>query len=140
MSTSNLTVHVEDGTFTAHVAAPASERRPGIVLIQEIFGVNADMRAIARSYADRGYLALVPDLFWRFEPAIELDPEVESDQAVALELYGRFDENAAVEDLKATLNAVRELPSCSGKVVASGFASEESWLICWRPDPTAMRA
>lgn len=121
MTSNSLTVRIENGAFTAYVAFPAAGRGSGLLLIQEIFGVNADTRAIARSYAERGYVAAVPDLFWRFEPGIELDPNVESDVNTALDLYAKFDENDAVEDLKATLHAMHALPACSGKVACLGF-------------------
>jgi carboxymethylenebutenolidase len=131
-----LTVHVGDGTFKAYVAMPRMPRAPGLLLIQEIFGVNADMRAIARSYADHGYVTVVPDLFWRLSPGIELDPGLESDFARALELYGKFDENLAVDDLKATLQAARALPQCSDKVGCLGFClgGKLAFLMATRSD------
>ena len=92
------------------------------------------MRSIARSYADRGYLTVVPDLFWRISPGIELDPDV--DLAAGLTLYGKFDEDTAVEDLKATLQVVRELPSCSGEVGCLGFClgGKLAYLMATRSD------
>lgn len=62
----------DGGTFKGYLAVPASGSGPGIVLLQEIFGVNASMRAVADYYAEEGYVVLAPDLFWRFEPGIEL--------------------------------------------------------------------
>jgi carboxymethylenebutenolidase len=139
MRTSTLIVHVDDGTFNAHVALPSAERAPAVLLIQEIFGVNADMRAVARSYADRGYLAVVPDLFWRFSPGIELDPELDADCTTALDLYGKFDQNVAVGDLQATLATVRDLPSCSGKAGCAGFClgGMLAYLMATRSDSDA---
>jgi len=136
MRTTTLTVHVDDGTFTAHVALPSLESAPGVLLVQEIFGVNADMRSIAQSYAKRGYLAVVPDLFWRFAPGIELDPKIESDITTALDLYGKFDQDIAVGDLKATLQAVRDLPTCSGKAGCVGFClgGTLAYLMATRSD------
>lgn len=136
MGTNGLTVRRAGGTFAAYVALPAAGRRPGLLLIQEIFGVNADMRAIARAYAERGYVAVVPDLFWRFRPGIELDPESESDLATALDLYARFDENAAVEDLKATLDALRGHSTCNGNAGCLGFClgGKLAYLMATRSD------
>ncbi len=61
------------GNFTGYLAVPASGSGPGIVLLQEIFGVNATIREIADYYAEEGYVVLAPDLFWRQAPSIELD-------------------------------------------------------------------
>ncbi len=60
------------GSFNAYLAVPASGSGPGLVLAQEIFGVNATMREVADYYAEEGYVVLVPDLFWRQQPDVEL--------------------------------------------------------------------
>ena len=65
----HITLSAEDGvTIGAYVARPAGAPRGGIVVIQEIFGVNISMREVADYYAQEGYVVLVPDLFWRQEP------------------------------------------------------------------------
>ncbi|MDE5111171.1 MAG: dienelactone hydrolase family protein, partial [Trichodesmium sp. St7_bin2_1] len=61
-----------DETFTADLKIPTSTPAPGLIIIQEIFGVNEVMRNIADRYAQLGYVAIIPDLFWRQEPGIEL--------------------------------------------------------------------
>ena len=63
-----------DGSFGVYVARPSSTPKAAIVVIQEIFGVNAGIREKCDLLAKDGYLAVAPDLFWRFEPGIELDP------------------------------------------------------------------
>ena len=60
----------DGGEFDAYLALPSNQRGHGIVLLQEIFGVNQDMRSIADWYAARGFVVLCPDLFWRQEPGI----------------------------------------------------------------------
>src|SRR3984957_14879147 len=62
----------DGGTFKAYLTVPASGSGPGILLLQEIFGVNKSMREVADYYAEEGYVVLAPDLFWRLEPGIEL--------------------------------------------------------------------
>ncbi len=57
-----------DGTFSAYVARPSVQPAPVIVVLHEVFGVNSDMRATCHELADRGYIAVCPDLFWRQEP------------------------------------------------------------------------
>src|SRR5690349_21898227 len=58
--------------FKGYLAIPAAGRGPGILLLQEIFGVNRSLREIADDYAEEGYVCLAPDLFWRIEPGVEL--------------------------------------------------------------------
>jgi carboxymethylenebutenolidase len=96
-----------DGSFSAYCARPAGEPRAAIVVIQEIFGVNAGIRRKCDRLAADGYLALAPDLFWRLEPGIELDPDIEPEFKRGLELLGRFDQEKAVADSEATIRQAR---------------------------------
>ncbi|WP_017314208.1 dienelactone hydrolase family protein [Mastigocladopsis repens] len=78
MTTQNVTIPaLSEGSFSAYLAAPSTQPRAGIVLIQEVLGVNNNMRQTADDYAKAGYLVLVPDLYWRLEPGVQLDPEDE---------------------------------------------------------------
>lgn len=115
------TIHTADGQFSAYVARPAAEKAPAVVVIQEIFGVNAVMRGIADELAAAGYLAVCPDLFWRIEPGIDITDQSEAEWKKAFELYQAFDVEQGVEDIAATIAAVRADPACSGKVGAVGF-------------------
>lgn len=99
----------DGGTFNAYLAVPASGKGPGVVVGQEIFGVNANMRAVADNYAEEGYVALVPDLFWRLEPGIELGYD-EQAFAKAIELFKRLNIDKAIEDIAATVDALRQRP------------------------------
>ncbi|MGO4812847.1 dienelactone hydrolase family protein [Cupriavidus sp. 2MCAB6] len=108
------------GTFNAYLATPESGKGPGIVLCQEIFGVNATMRAVADYYAEEGYTVLVPDLFWRIAPGIELGDRGEDFQR-ALGLYQRFDEALGVKDVGSALEALRARPECVGQTGVLGF-------------------
>ena len=92
-----------DGNFDCYLARPASEPRAAIVVIQEIFGVNAGIRRKCDKLAAEGYLALAPDLFCRLQPNVELDPDVEDEFKTALELMGRFDQDEGVRDIEATI-------------------------------------
>ncbi|OYQ62060.1 carboxymethylenebutenolidase [Pseudanabaena sp. SR411] len=104
------------GSFSAYLAAPSTQPRAGIVLIQEVLGVNKNMRQTADDFAKAGYLAIVPDLYWRLEPNVQLDPEEEDQWARAFKLLQAFDLDSGVEDLKATLSFLRQYPSSTGKV------------------------
>ncbi|GGJ78383.1 dienelactone hydrolase family protein [Pseudomonas matsuisoli] len=97
----------DGGRFNAYLALPASGKGPGVVIGQEIFGVNANMRAVADNYAEEGYVALVPDLFWRLEPGIELGYD-EQAFAKAIDLFKRFDIDKGIEDIAATVDTLRQ--------------------------------
>ena len=121
MTGSWITVPAADaGSFRAYVATPPAGRGPGLLLLQEIFGVNDTMRAHADELAGDGYTVVVPDLFWRIEPEIELDYSPEGWQR-AFDLYGRFDQDQGARDIAATLTAARAHPACVGKVGALGY-------------------
>ena len=105
--------------FNAYLAVPKCGKGPGIVLAQEIFGINETMRNIADYYAEEGYVVLVPDLFWRQQPDLDLSPQQDLEQA--FELYGAFDHDVAVDDIQSTINALKALPSFAGKVGVLGF-------------------
>ncbi|MFE0757089.1 dienelactone hydrolase family protein [Inquilinus sp. NPDC058860] len=110
----------DGGRFQGYLAVPASGSGPGILLLQEIFGVNAHLRAVADLYAEEGYVVLAPDLFWRLEPKVDLGYD-EADVARARDLLGRLDIDRAAADCGAALATLRRLPECRGKVGALGF-------------------
>ncbi|MEI9996097.1 MAG: dienelactone hydrolase family protein [Rhizomicrobium sp.] len=111
-----------DGEFGAYLASPASGRGPGVVVIQEIFGVNKVMRALADEFAARGYFALCPDLFWRLEPGVQLTDHSDADWKRAFDLMGRFDQDAGVKDIQNSINYLRHsVTGCTGKVGAVGY-------------------
>ena len=104
--------------FDAYLALPASGYGPGIVVLQEIFGVNEYVRSVADWYAAHGFVALAPDLFWRLERGVQLTG---ADWDKAIDFYQRIDEDKAVEDSAAALNFLRAHPACNGRVGAVGF-------------------
>jgi carboxymethylenebutenolidase len=110
----------DGGTFKGYLAVPAQGSGPGIVLLQEIFGVNASMRAVADYYAEEGYVVLAPDLFWRMQPGVDLGYG-EADFAKAFDYYQRFDVDQSIKDTADALKALRARPECKGKVGALGF-------------------
>ena len=119
MSVESVTISTPDGDFAAYVAHPATEPAAAIVVIQEIFGVNAFVREACERLAAQGYLAIAPDLFWRIEPGIDLTDHTDADWKRAFELYNAFDVDAGVKDIAATIDWIR--PKSSGKVGAIGF-------------------
>src|SRR5574340_792633 len=96
-----ITINGPDGALSAYVARPAAASAPALVVIQEIFGVNRVMRAISDEFAAHGFLAVCPDLFWRFEPDIQLDDRKEPELQRAFQLYPKFDVDKGVADIAA---------------------------------------
>ena len=117
----NMTIQTAGGEFVAYIARPRQAKAPAIVVIQEIFGVNAVMRAIADKFAAAGFIAICPDLFWRIEPGIDITDGSEAEWKRAFELYNAFDVDSGVRDLAATISAARSHPACSSKVGSVGF-------------------
>src|SRR5687768_3433195 len=109
-----------DGALPAYRADPQGTPRAAIVVIQEIFGVNSGVRNRCDRWAALGYLAIAPDLFWRLEPGVELDPDVPEQFSQALGLMQRFDQDQGVRDIEAAIRFAREA-SCGGKVGAVGY-------------------
>nr|WP_157176838.1 dienelactone hydrolase family protein [Sphingomonas prati] len=91
----------------AYRAQPDGTLKGAIVVIQEIFGINAGIREKADRWASLGYLAIAPDLFWRMEPGVELDPDVPAEMERAFGFYKQFDLDAAMRDVEATIKAAR---------------------------------
>src|SRR5471030_535876 len=107
MNTETSALSTADGDFTAYLAHPANEPAAAIVVIQEIFGVNAFVREVCDRLAAQGYLAIAPDLFWRIEPGIDLADHPDADWKRALELYNAFDVDAGVKDIAAAIDWIR---------------------------------
>lgn len=133
-----VTISAADGsTFQAYHAAPEGDGdAPGIVLIQEIFGVNKVMRDLADEYAALGYQVLCPDIFWRIEPGIDITDQSQAEWDKAFELFNAFDVDKGVEDLKATLAHLKAMSGCNGKAGAVGYClgGKLSYLMATRSD------
>lgn len=118
---SYITVDTPDGTFRAYIARPGVVPAPAIVVIQEIFGVNADLRETCAELAAQGYFALSPDLFWRMEPGVDISDQSQAEWQKGVALYTAFDFDAGVEDIGRTMSVARSLPGASGKVGLMGY-------------------
>jgi carboxymethylenebutenolidase len=108
-----------DGAFRAYVARPAGAPKAAVVAIQEIFGVNAVMRKKADWLAREGFLAIAPDLFWRIQPGIDITDQTEAEWAQAFDYFKRFDIDAGVRDIQATITHARGMGAT--KVGAVGY-------------------
>jgi carboxymethylenebutenolidase len=128
----------DGGEFGGYLALPAAGRGAGLLLLQEIFGVNEVMRAAADWYAARGFVVLCPDLFWRQQPGVELTDKTDEDWQRAFALYQGLDEAKAVEDAAAALKSLRAHPACDGRAGAVGYClgGKLAYLLAarFRPD------
>lgn len=100
---SNATV----GDMGVHVSAPSGTPSAAIIVVPEIFGVNPGIRGKCDTLAAQGYLAVAPEIFWRFAPGVELDPDVPEQFQQALGYFGQYDPNDGVLDIEAVIRAIR---------------------------------
>src|SRR5216684_1527966 len=121
MMKDHITIKGRDGAFGAYVARPKVSPAPAVVVLQELFGVNADIRKTCDEIAEQGFLAVAPDLFWRQEPGVDLTVTSEADWQHGLRLYQAYDRDAGVRDVKDTVSAVAKLPGCTGRVAVLGY-------------------
>ena len=109
-----------DGSFPIYLAKPAGEATAAIIVIPEIFGVNPGIRAKCDGWAGKGYLAVAPDIFWRFAEGEELDPDVPDEFQKALENMGKFKGDDCIRDIEALIHHLKREAGCS-KVGLVGF-------------------
>jgi carboxymethylenebutenolidase len=124
-STRTETITAPDGgTFTGHLAVPDSGHGPGILLLQEIFGVGDFLTSKANDLAELGYVVLCPDVFWRVKPNIALahDEAALQEAFGYMTQYGEIADETRLGDLGAALDHLRSLPDVGGrKVAAMGY-------------------
>ena len=101
-----IDVETPDGSFKAYVALPfaasaprsAPRSAPSVVVLQEIFGVNADLRQTCDELAAKGYIALSPDLFWRMKPGLDITDQTEAEWKQGFDFYTAFDIEKGIAD------------------------------------------
>lgn len=120
MSTRVDRVEVADGGFDLPVWVPAGGRGPGLVLVQEIFGLDDYLTSVAEDLAALGYVVAVPELFWRIAPKWSSTHD-EAGLAASMGVMGKFDAALGQSDVNATLARLRELPEVDGRVGVFGF-------------------
>jgi len=106
--------------FDAYLALPPAGKGPGLVLFQEIFGVNEHIRSVTEQYALDGFVVLAPDVFWRQQRRIELGYEG-ADRQRGIELAGAMKPAETALDMTAAVNALRARPEVGAKVGAIGY-------------------
>lgn len=112
MSESFVDIAIPDKSgFTGLYVSPKTPARGAILLVQEIFGINENMRLTARDYAAKGFHVLVPDLFWRTEARLDLNPGNAADREKAMGLNQAFDDAKGLSDLTAAAKTLKQLAS-----------------------------
>jgi carboxymethylenebutenolidase len=111
------------GAFDVYLAKPTASAgpAPGVIIIQEAFGVTPWIKAITERFAAEGYVAAAPDFYWRIAPNFAASFDDEEAVATARRHLGVIDHAAAVDDIDATSAALKSLPECNGKIAAAGF-------------------
>lgn len=137
----------DGGSFKAYVAMPENinddvsreTQVPAVIVIQEIFGINEGIRKKCDWLASHGFMAIAPDLFWRIEPEIELSDQKPEELERAFQLFGEFDIDKGIEDLKATLDHVKNHDYCNGRVGVLGYClgGKLAYLMACRSESAA---
>jgi len=126
-----------DGAFKAYVARPSGVPKGAVVVVQEIFGVNAVMRGKADWLAREGFLAVAPDLFWRIKPSIDLTDQSEAEWKQAFDYMNQLDKNASVMDVSATLTWARAQGVTKAGVMGYCMGGYIAFLAAARTDSDA---
>src|SRR6202521_2660153 len=116
-----IAIEGRDGVFSAYIARPKAVPAPAVVILHEVFGVNADIRKTCGEQAEQGFIAVAPDMFWRQEPGVDLSVTSEPDWQHGLRLYQAYNRDAGARDVKDTANVVAKLPECTGRVGVLGY-------------------
>ena len=116
-----IVITCPDGAFHAYVSRPVKLPAPAVVVLQELFGVNADIRATCDELAAQGFIAVAPDLFWRQEPGVDLNVRSENDWQHGLRLYAAYDRDAGAKDVIETARTAVRLPGSSGRIALQGY-------------------
>ncbi|GAB3383036.1 dienelactone hydrolase family protein [Azotobacter armeniacus] len=132
---STLQIEATDGSsrfLHAYVALPQGGRGPAVVIGQEIFGINANIRTVVDRYARKGYVAIASDLLWRIDAGVELGYEG-TDREKAFALFGQFDIDKGNEDIIVTLDAARRMPEVD-VAADTGFVGFVGFCLGGRPN------
>jgi carboxymethylenebutenolidase len=139
MSSRIESVKVSDGSFDMPVWLPASGTGPGLLLIEEIYGLSDYIEAVADDLAGLGYVVGAPDLFWRLKPGHAAAHDQEG-LTESLDLASRFDATQGVEDAAGALRHLAALPEAQGGIGVIGFCFGGSiaYLLAARTEPEAV--
>ena len=136
--TAQITTLDRKGEFAAYLARPQGPAKAAVLVIQEVFGINEGIRRKCDAWAQAGYLAAAPDLFWRFKPGIQLDPDIPEQMQEALGYFGQYDPDDGVKDIEATIRWLRR-EGGAAKVGCVGFClgGKLAYMAATRTDVNA---
>lgn len=140
MNSSMVELTAENGgAFRAYCTMPEEPNGGSVVVLQEIFGVNANIRAIVDDFAAAGYAAIAPDLFWRQDEGIDLDPALESHRERAQVLLKGLDTDLAVADAMTAATFLLNQPGSNGKLGTVGYCigGKLSYIMATREEVSA---
>ncbi|VTU42849.1 MULTISPECIES: dienelactone hydrolase family protein [Comamonadaceae] len=120
MKNFNFELQTTHGAMGGYISSDSRERKQGIVLLPEIFGINNAMRLAADQFAREGFVVLAPDLYSQIEPGVELTYS-DSDREIAISFWQRMDNQVALDDARAAVNSLASDPRCDGSVSVVGF-------------------
>jgi len=126
-----------EGRFAAWQARPEGAPKAAIVVIQEIFGVNPGIRGKTDDWAAKGYLAMAPDMFWRFAPRYEADPDVKEELDHAMAIRSQFDLDASARDVEVAIRHARAQGVMKVGVVGFCAGGSVAYLAATRTDADA---
>lgn len=126
-----------DARFACYVAEPEGGATAAVVVIQEIFGVNAGIRAKCDALAAQGYAAYAPDLFWRLQPGFEVDPDADGALEQGIGLMQQLDQDMAIRDIEATIHAVRSAGAVKVGAVGYCMGGRLAYMTAARTDVDA---
>ena len=116
-----IEIKTPDGAFSAYIARPTKQPAPIVVVLHEVFGINADMRATCDELAAAGFIAVCPELYWRQQSGLDLNRFSQDDWKVGLLLNANYDRDQGVKDIAAAIETARALSGATGKVGVMGF-------------------
>ena len=116
-----ITIEGRGGSFSAYIARPKTSPASAVVVLQELFGVNADIREHCDKLAEQGYLAVAPDLYWRLEPGVDLSVRSKEDWDHGVRLNQAYNRDTGAMDVKDAIDAVAGFPECNGRVALLVF-------------------
>jgi carboxymethylenebutenolidase len=116
-----ITINGRNGAFDAYIARPETAPAPAVVVLHEVFGINADIREKCDELAEHGFIGVAPELYWRQEKGVDLSVRSEPDWQHGLRLNQAYDRDAGAMDIKDTAETVANLPECTGKVAVLGY-------------------
>lgn len=116
-----VTINIGDALLSAFVARPLSLPAHVVVVLHEVFGVNSDIRASCRELAERGFIAVAPDLFWRQEPGLDLSHWTQEEWQKGLALYMAYDRDQGASDIACVMQFAKSLTGSTGKVGVMGY-------------------